>query len=92
MTPELREKKKKEMLLKVNQAAQIWSAGDYEQASHLFSEFCGIAFPYQSTDSDLYWFFVQLSIVYADYITQEKTRDFKTWAIGEACKALRAAA
>lgn len=92
MTPDVRNQKKAHMRHRFQQACEAWSAGDYELAAYRARQVSDIAAFYMGYDSDLYWYGIRLSIVWGEFMLQDDTRDFNTWAVGQACTALRAAA
>lgn len=92
MTPDIRNQKKTIMRLRFQQACEAYEAGDYELAVFRASQASTIGAAYMGIDSDLYWYGIRLSIAWGEFMLQDDTRDFNTWAVGQACTALRAAA
>ncbi|WP_226597887.1 hypothetical protein [Marinobacter nauticus] len=92
MTPDVRNQKKTNMRLRFQQACEAWGTGDYELAAYRASQVSDMAASYMGIDSDLYWYGIRLSIAWGEFMLQDDTRDFNTWAVGQACTALRAAA
>jgi hypothetical protein len=92
MTPDQRRQKQTIMRLRFQQACEAHHAGDYELAALRISHIHQMVSSYIGVDSDLYWFGLRLTIVWGEFLMQDQTRDFDTWAVGQACTALRAAA
>ena len=92
MTPDVRNQKKTNMRLRFQQACEAHEAGDYELAALRISQIHQMVSSYMGVDSDLYWYGIRLSIAWGEFMLQDDTRDFNTWAVGQACTALRAAA
>ena len=92
MTPDVRNQKKTNMRLRFQQACEAWSTGDYELAAYRASQVSDMAASYIGVDSDLHSYGLRLTIAWAEFFIQDDTRDFNTWAVGQACTALRAAA
>ena len=92
MTPDLRNQKQTIMRLRFQEACEAFQEGEYEAAAMRISQIHQMVSAYMGVDSDLYWFGIRLTIVWAEFLLQEETRDFNAWAVGQACTALRAAA
>ncbi|WP_029654860.1 hypothetical protein [Marinobacter daepoensis] len=92
MTPAVHNQKQTHLRQRFQQACDAWSVGDYELAIDRASQVSEMTRRYRSIDSDLFWYGIRLSNVWSEFLLQEDTRDFNTWAVGQACNALRAAA
>lgn len=92
MTPDVRSQKKTIMRLRFREACEAQQDGIYEEAAQRISQIHQMVSAYMKVDSDLYWFGLRLTILWAEFLIQDDTRDFKAWAVGQACTGLRAAA
>lgn len=92
MTPDVRNQEKNHLRQRFQQACDAWSVGDYELAIDHASQVSEMTRSYRGIDSDLFWYGIRLSNVWSEFLLQDDTRDFNTWAVGQACNALRAAA
>lgn len=92
MTPDLRNQKQTIMRLRFQQACEAHQDGDYETAAMRITQIHQMVSAYMGIDSDLYWYGLRLTILWGAFFLQDDTRDFKAWAVGQACIALRAAA
>ncbi|TVT32206.1 MULTISPECIES: hypothetical protein [Marinobacter] len=92
MTLDVRNQKKTIMRLRFQQACEAHEAGDYELAALRISQISQMSASYIGVDSDLHSYGLRLTIAWAEFFIQDDTRDFNTWAVGQACTALRAAA
>jgi len=92
MTPELRKEKEAMIRLCFQEAVDAISRGDASVARIRNNQLSGMMSAFRGLDSDLYWLCVRYSGHYYAFIRQQDTRDYNAWAVGQACKALRAAA
>lgn len=92
MAPELRLQKLQEVRVVVDAGLSFHKNGDWDTYCDSITKLMGMATAFNSLDEDLYNYTMDWVNTLSRFSLQRTAVDFPTWAIGQACTALRAAA
>lgn len=92
MAPELRLQKLQEVRVVVDAALNFHKNGEWDIYCDSITKLMGMAAAFNGLDDDLYNYAMDWVNALSRFSLQRNAVDFATWAIGQACNGLRAAA